>query len=108
MKLHLVIHHRQDPDQRFANSWLDDAKLEAITTTTEIGRLCKEAQENAEPVYIHRCGWGHHSPTVACSVLVTNVDRVDRTTALVKFSGQIVLESQPPVSPGLGQNYYFA
>ena len=105
MSLYLVVHHGRDPDQRFVNSWLDDARLEAITTTVEIGQLCQDAQQ---PVFVHRCGFGDARPTVCCSVSVVRVDSVDRHTKLVTFTDQQVLDTVPPVTPHPGQSFYLA
>lgn len=107
-KLYLVVHHGRDPDQRFVNSWLDDERLDAITTTVEIGRLCQDAQQKREPVYVHRCGWADEHPVVCCSVSLVRVDPVDRHTKLVRFADQQVLNAQPPVTPRPGQSFYFA
>jgi len=107
MNLYVVVHHGRDSDQRFVNSWLDDERLDAITTTVEIGQLCQEAQQNREPIYVHRCGWADTRPTVCCLVFVVRVDSVDRHTKLVRFTGQQVLNKVPPVTPHPGQSFYF-
>jgi hypothetical protein len=108
MSLYLVVHHKRDPDQRFANSWLDDERLEAITTTVEIGQHCQDAQQARQPVFVHRCGCGDDRPTVCCSVSVVRVDSVDGHTKLVTFTDQQVLDTLPPVTPRPGQSFYFA
>jgi len=108
VKLHIVVHHRQDSHQPWSNSWLDDSRLEAITTTAEIGRLCEQAMEENRPVFVHRCGWGSSDPRVCCSVSVENSAPLDQQTSLVKFSSQQVLNAVPTVSPRAGQNYYWA
>jgi hypothetical protein len=108
MSLYLVVHHRRDPDQRFVNSWLDDERLEAITTTVEIGQLCKDAQPTSQPVYVHHCGCSDAHPTVCCSVSIVRVDSADKRTKLVTFAGQQVLNMPPPVTPLPGQSFYFS
>jgi hypothetical protein len=108
MNLYVVVHHGRDSDQRFVNSWLDDERLDAITTTVEIGQLCQEAQQSREPVYVHRCGWADARPIVCCLVSVVRVDSIDRHTKLVRFTGQQVLNEVPPVTPHPGQSFYFA
>jgi hypothetical protein len=108
MALYLVVHHRQDTHQPWPNSWHDDSCLEAITTTAEIGRLCTEAQQKNERVFVHRCAWGPSSPIVCCSVSVVQVASVDRRTSLVQFAAPIVLHEVPPIPPRLGQNFYIA
>ena len=56
MDLYLVVHHRKDNHQPYPNSWLDDSRLEAITTTEKVSILCKEVRENGQTVYIHPIG----------------------------------------------------
>ena len=107
-RLYVVVHHGKDHDQRFANSWLDDERLEAITTTVEIGRLCKDAQQRGEPVCVHRCGWADVRPTVCCSASVVRVDSIDKYETLVSFGDQRVLAMTPPVTPRPGQSFYLA
>jgi len=106
--LYVVVHHRQDPDQRWANSWLDDDRLEAITTTTEIGNLCAEAKAHGESVFVHRCGWEDSLPSVSCSATVIQSAPIDKRTSIVTFAAQQALGTEPPVSPHPGQNYYRA
>lgn len=106
--LYVVVHHRQDPDQRWTNSWLDDERLQAITTTAEIGRLCAEAKTRGEPVFVHRCGWSDSLPSISCSATVIQSAPIDKRTSIVSFAGQQVIGATPPVSPHPGQNYYRA
>jgi hypothetical protein len=56
MALYVVVHHQQDENQPWVYAWLDDELIEAIQTTSEIGRLCQRAKERGERVYVHRCG----------------------------------------------------
>ena len=107
-KLYVVVHHRQDPDQRWTNRWLDDEQLEAISTTAEIGRLCQDAKEKGEPVFVHRCAWGDFQHSVCCSAGVLQSAAIDQRTSIVTFGEQRVLCATPPVSPHPGQNYYWA
>jgi hypothetical protein len=88
------------------NSWLDDERLEAITTTVEIGQLCRDAMEKDERVFIHRCGWGSLQPSVCCSASVAKVSGIDQRTTFVIFRPQHVPRGTPSVSPHPGQNYY--
>lgn len=90
-RLYVVVHHRRDADQSFVNSWLDDERLEAITTTPEIGRFCLDAQQRGEIVCVHRCGWSDVRPTICSSASVVRVDSVDRRTSLVSFADQKIL-----------------
>lgn len=105
-RLYVVVHHQQDPNRLWANSWLDDDRLEAITTTAEIGRLCQVAMDRGDHVLVHRCGWGDSPPTVCCSAEVVQTAPIDERTSVVMFEAQQALDTTPPVSPYLGQSYY--
>ena len=107
-KLYVVVHHSRDTHQPWPNSWLDDKRLEAIETTTEIGRLCQDAKQRNEPVFAHRCAWGSSQPLVCSSASVAQAASIDPCTSLVTFEGQQVLNVAPPVSPYPGQSYYVA
>jgi hypothetical protein len=106
--LYVVVRHRRDSDQRFANAWLDDGRLEAITTTVQIGQFCRDAQQRRARVCVHRCGWADERPTVCCSASVVRVDSADKQTSLVGFGDQQALDMSPPVTPHSGQCFYFA
>jgi hypothetical protein len=105
-KLYIVVHHKQDPGQPWSNSWIDDERLGAIQTTTEIGELCKAAKSLGDSVFVHRCQWGDTAHTICCSARVLRVDVIDRSTALVRFTDARRLGLTPPVSPVPGQNFY--
>jgi len=106
MALYLVVHHRQDPHQPWPNSWLDDNRLEVITTTSQIGQLCQIEQSNKNDVFVHRCGFGSNQPTVSCVVKVADVQPIDRKTSLVRFENQRMSGLATPQTPALGTNYY--
>ena len=108
MALFIVVHHREDIRQPWRNSWLDDERLRAITTTPQIGHMCEDSALRGERVFVHRCTWGEHRPSVVCSVEVDRVDAVDRRTSLVTFQDEEVIGVPPPRSPQLGQNFYEA
>jgi hypothetical protein len=89
------------------NAWLTDHQLiEAIQTTNEIGRLCRQAKSRNERVYVHRCGWGDCAPVVCCSAEVAEIALIDKTTMLVQFANPIPLNQEPPRTPVKGQNFY--
>jgi hypothetical protein len=102
--LYVVVHHRSAPEQPWSNAWLDDDRIEAITTTGEIGDLCAAAKARAEDVFVHRCAWG--DPIICCAVRVASVDPLPRREALVRFTSHRVLHAVPPVTPHQGQNSY--
>lgn len=106
--LHLVVHHRRDAHQPWPNKWLDDDRLEVITTTKEIGLRCAEALATGEPVRVHRCGWGDIEPSVCCEVSIVSSVQFDKRSYLVEFHDHKILADTPRVSPYPGQNSYQA
>jgi hypothetical protein len=102
--LYVVVHHRDDPEQPYANCWLDENRLEAITTTAKIAGLCLDEQKKGKYVYVHRCRWADNPPVICCRALVELADPV----GYVKFKDQEVLASTPAVTLGRGQNFYWA
>ena len=108
MSLYVVVHHQQDANQPWKNSWLSDELLEAILTTNEIGTLCRSAKAQGERVFVHRCGSGDSSPIICCSAEVDDVDQIDEKTALVRFTKQQLVNTFPPRTPVKGQNSYLA
>ena len=106
MALYLVVHHRRDADQPWQNAWLDDHRLQAIQTTTQIGRLCAAAQEAGERVFVHRCGWGGEAPLICCTVLVARVSQLPGRSSLVEVVEPTALGCPPSLQPGRGQNWY--
>jgi len=108
MSLYVVVHHRQDNSQPWKNAWLDDHLIEGIQTTKEIGKLCIQAKERGEQVFVHRCGYQEHLPLVCCSAEVDNVAEIDNVTTLVRFIVPTLLSENPPITPVRGQNFYIA
>lgn len=109
MALYLVVHHRsapKDPDFRWSNAWLDDDRIEAITTTVEIGSMCEAAKKRGEEVFIHRCAYG--DAMIACATQIESVAAYSRTEAFVRFKNQRVLIAVPAVKPHEGQSSYAA
>jgi len=108
MPLFIVVHHPNDASQPWINAWLSDGEIEAIQTTREIGGLCGNAKSNGERVLVHRCAWGDFPPVVCCSVEISSVDRIDKSTSLVRFTAPIRLDRRPIILPNKGQNFYMA
>ena len=106
MALHVVLHHRQDSDQPWANDWIDDDLIAAITTTSHIGKLCLEAKLNGERVFVHRCAYGSHPATISCAAYVRDVHHLPGAGALVQFADTVRLHQMPPGNPVQGQNCY--
>ena len=107
MALFVVVHHRRDRDQPWVNHWDGNDRLRAITTTTEVAALCGKAKNNAERVYVHRCGWAGGVPLVCCSVLVRDAGRDDEI-GWVRFTEPMAMQAEPTVHPACGQNSYIA
>lgn len=107
MATYIVVHHRKD-NQSWANSWIDDDLLSAITTTTEVSNLCKFAKEKSERIYVHRCACQESRPVISCSVEIGAVDRIDKTSWLISFINPLRLNAEPVNHPLPGQNSYQA
>jgi len=106
-KYYIVVHHKQDINQPWVNSWLDDHRLDAIQTTRKVAEICDTVHRNEQHIFVHRCAFGSLSPSICCSASVTSVQKIDRKTWLVKFSNQQILSgTRPPAQPMRGQNYY--
>lgn len=108
MALFLVVHHPDDKDRPWINSWLDNDCIETIQTTAKIGGLCKEAQSSDQFVFIHRCRFGESPPVICCTARIASVDPTSAKEALVRFKDQRPMDCSPPVSPVRGQNHYDA
>ena len=106
LPLYLVVHHQQDPEQRWPNDWLDVDRLAAIQTTKQVARLCSDALVKSATVFVHRCGFGAHDPIICCSLTIASVDQVTASVWLVKFSDQIQRSEKPFIQPRRGQNFY--
>jgi hypothetical protein len=108
--LYLVVHHKEDPTPNWSNSWNkeDENLLDAITTTIEIGGICDQAKKAGRRIFVHRCAWGGYPHLICCSASVAQVDQIDPRSSLVKFEKQERLNVTPPISPRLGQNFYWA
>lgn len=108
MNLYLVVHHQQDFDQKWINNWLDDERLDTITTPSVIGEFCINAMQKGERVFIHRCGWENALPVVCCSAKVIQSAEIDEKTSPVKFGDHQVLGIKPPENAFPGLNSYWA
>ena len=103
--LYLVVHHQRD-SRRYPNSWLDDERLDAIETTSAIGRMCKEAKVSGRTVLVHRCAWDDNPAVICCRASVLDAVAIDRRTWYVRFGNQEVLAESPPKIPYLGHSFY--
>lgn len=108
-KLFIVVRHRRDPEQPFTAVWLDDERLEGMTTSAEIGLLCAEARRKRERTYVHRCGWAETGPVICCSASVIRSGPIeDGKTHWVRFVEHEVLDAVPSLIVKPGQGFYFA
>jgi len=107
MAFFVVVHHRRDQSQPWKNSWRDDDRLEAISTTPDIAGRCALAKRNQEKVFVHRCGWMGSPPTVCCAAAAQEAGS-DSSVGWVQFRDHSVLRAKPPLLPGRGQNSYEA
>ncbi len=106
MALYVVLHHRHDPHQPWANTWEGSTtdRIKVITTTAAITR---RAQEEGR-VFVHRCGHGPHPPAIVCEARVLRAEVMDRKSGWVEFEPLRVLSAEPPQTPGPGTNWYEA
>ena len=107
MALYVVVHHRRDQQQPWANRWTDDNCLEAISTTPDIAARCRLAKDHGERVFVHRCGWEDGPPRVCCSLVVADAKH-DEKIGWVRFRDPEIRDDSPSVHPGRGQNSYEA
>jgi hypothetical protein len=107
MALYLILHHRRDPLQTWANSWLGSSEslIEAITTTKQIADLCSECIATGKIIYIHRCGYSSEIPTICCSAIIDSVNEIG-SSHMVKFKNASRLHETPRITPNKHQNYY--
>ena len=104
MALFIVLHHRRDPAQPWANAWHDDDRIEAIQTTPDIAKAALAAGR----VFVHRCAWGSAPAAVVCEARVLRISSLDRRSSLVRFEALRVLSAAPPATVIRGQNSYLA
>jgi hypothetical protein len=108
MAFYIVVHHPSDPNKQWANDWEAQTLLRSITTPKNVAVRLAKAKVSGERIYVHRCGWGTFPAEICCSALVSQVDDLDKTTALVNFDEVQRIGVLPPVAPHVGQNSYEA
>jgi hypothetical protein len=72
------------------------------------GKSLRLARDRIERIFVHRCAWGGVPATIRCSVEVSEIDDIDKKSALVRFSSAKLVGAQPSVLPQQGQNSYDA
>ena len=109
MAFYIVVHHPDDPSPtRWANDWDDEGLLRAITTPRVVAARCSLARDQGERLFVHRCAWGGVPPIICCSVQVSEIQNIDRDTALVRFSEAKCVDAEPLMPAHQGQNSYDA
>ncbi len=108
MAFYIVVHHPSDPNKRYANEWEAQTLLSWITTPKNVAARLEGAKARGERIFVHRCGWGTFPAEICCSALVSEVNDIDKTTALVKFADVQSVGTPPSVTPHAGQNSYDA
>ena len=101
---YIVVRHRADPSQRYANDWRDARTLVAFTTPKKVA---KHAVESGT-IFVHRCGFGEHAPAVVCEARVLSAMPIDSRESLVQLEPLRIFEASPPATPQRGQNFYWA
>lgn len=97
LSLYLIIRHPDYRPSKYPNRWNGDKlTLEEITTTPEIARMCREAREHEQRIFIHRSGVsGKIPPRICCSALVAQVEETSEGLWRVRFTSQRVLAGRP-------------
>ena len=106
MACYIVVHHRHDPHQPWANAWEGDSTelLQAITTTAAIGKRLNKGGR----AFVHRCGLGPEPPAIVAEVAVKQATKIDGSTWYVTFETTRTIKAGPPRSPGPGTSSYEA
>jgi hypothetical protein len=107
-KFYIVVRHPLAP-RTFKNIWLDDDRLDTITTTEEIGLRCGEAIKRKERIFVHRCGYveANASPCIICSVKVASSEKDESDKSYkVTFSDHNPIGAKPAYKPVKGENSY--
>ncbi len=105
--MHIVVHHRRDPQQPYDNAWLDDNILYAVTTPNAVANLLRVEQRSRCRVYVHRCALGLEiNHVICCSLEVDQIRRINKRESYVTFTNATLLDDPPSITPMPGQNYY--
>jgi hypothetical protein len=106
--LHVVVHHRFDPEQDYDNTWDDDLlKLYKFETTDEVASHCTRALDQQAWVYVHRCGLAPYVPTIASRGKVSQILR-DTKKPYVVLDDLEVIDKRALHKPAEGHNHYYA
>jgi hypothetical protein len=107
--LHVVVHHRFDPEKPYDNAWDDDGlTLRQFETTAEVAAECARALGENAWVYVHRCGLRPIEPTVACRARVFEVQTTPGLLPRVCLHMIEVIDQRATRRPARGHNHYYA
>lgn len=109
MALYIVVRHPENPDPTYSNVWTSDNRpLLSITTPNEVAMSLTAEKMMSTRVFVHRCAWGGVPARICCSVLVGQIEPLDRRDHLVMFVDPQPLDCDPPFPAHQGQNFYNA
>jgi hypothetical protein len=106
--LHVVVHHKFDPEQDYDNTWGDDLlKLYRFETTDEVADHCRRALDESGWVYVHRCRLDPYAPTIASRGKVAHILR-DGARPYVALENLETVDKRALHRPPEGHNHYYA
>lgn len=107
--LHVVVHHRFDPEKPYQNSWDDDCLcLRQFETTNAVASACAVAKDQDAWIYVHRCGLPPIAPTIACRGKIREIRDASGKRPLVLLESLEVIDGGALQKPGAGHNHYYA
>ena len=106
--LHVVVHHRFDPDKLYDNTWDDDLlRLKKFETTTEVADECENARLQNAWVYVHRCALAPFHPTIACRGKVADITCQPGNRPYIALDHLDVIDKRALMRPPEGHNHYY-
>jgi hypothetical protein len=107
--LHVVVHHRFDPEKPYDNAWEDDClTLLQFETTVEVAAECARARDEKAWVYVHRCGLPPIEPTVACRAKVFEIQTAPGLRPRIRLDTIEVIDQRAARKPAKGHNHYYS
>lgn len=105
--LHIIVRHKNNPNPKYPNKWLDEWRIKSIVTYAEIADLCRPLAGADTPVRIHRTAYRHSPPVVCCEARVSAV-QPSGTLYTVEFDDCRPLELPTPIRPDGYKSFYYA
>jgi hypothetical protein len=107
--LHVVVHHRFDPEKPYENVWDDDCVLlRQFETTAEVAGECQQARREEAWVYVHRCGLPPIRPTIACRGRVVDIKSAAGKRPHIVLDDVEVIDKRARQKPAEGHNHYYS